>query len=176
MAKVTLILGESASGKTASCETLPPKNTVIIMPEIKELPWEGSEVSYRKFSYKSNKGNLYVTDNTSKIAKFLKHISDNRPEVKIAVIDDNQYISLFTFTARINEKSFDKFNDIAVNMVDLVRFCKGLRADLQVFILQHIETGETVEGDRQIQAKTMGKFIKEKGDLRRSVHYRTSGR
>lgn len=162
MANVTLVLGESGSGKTRSAKNLPPKITAIIQPEFKELPWEGSATAYKKFNPKTGEGNLFISDKTSEIAKFLKHVSKNRKDIKIVVIDDNQYISLFTFTSRINEKSFDKFNDIAVNMVDLVRLCKTLRSDLQVFILQHVEAGDNVEGDRQVQAKTMGKFVREK--------------
>lgn len=162
MAKVVLILGESGGGKTASARTLPPKYTAIIQPEQKELPWEGSEAQYKRYSKKTGKGNLFITDKTSGIAKYLQLISDSRPEIKFVVLDDNQYVSLFTFISRISEKSFDKFNDIAVNMVELVRFCKNLRSDLQIFILQHVEAGETVEGEKVIQAKTMGKFVKEK--------------
>lgn len=162
MAKVILILGESGGGKTASVEYLPYKNTTIIQPEQKELPWKDSEKQYTRFDKEANTGNLFVSDKTTSIAKYLKHVSDNRPDIRFVVIDDNQYISLFTFTSRINEKSFDKFNDIAVNMVDLVRFCKKLRNNLQIFILQHIEVGETVTGERIVQAKTMGKFVKEK--------------
>ena len=162
MAKVTLILGESGSGKTASGRNLPAKNTAIIQPEAKELPWEGSESQYKRFNKKTGKGNLFVTDKTSGFAKYLQYINDERPEIRFVIMDDNQYLSLFTFINRINEKSFDKFNDIAVNMVELVRFCKKLRNNLQIFILQHVEAGETVEGDRVVQAKTMGKFVKEK--------------
>ncbi len=162
MAKVALILGESGSGKTASGRNLPAKNTAIIQPEAKELPWEGSESQYKRFNKKTGKGNLFVTDKTSGFAKYLQYINDERPEIRFVIMDDNQYLSLFTFINRINEKSFDKFNDIAVNMVELVRFCKKLRNNLQIFILQHVEAGETVEGDRVVQAKTMGKFVKEK--------------
>ena len=47
-------------------------------------------------------------------------------------------------------------------MIDLVELCKSLRKDLIIFILQHVETGTDVSGNDQIQAKTMGKFVKEK--------------
>jgi len=162
MAKVALILGESGSGKTTAAETLPPKNTFIVNPVGKDLPFPGAELNYKKFNIEKNTGNVFSSKKTSSIAKVLQHISDNRPEIKIIVLDDNQYLSLFTFINRISEKSFDKFNDIAVNMVELVEFLKGLRKDLVIFVLQHIEAGDNVSGDTVIQAKTMGKFVKEK--------------
>jgi len=162
MAKVTLILGESGSGKTTAAETLPAKNTFFINPVGKDLPFPGADANYKKFNMKNGTGNIYSSKKTSSIAKVLQYVSDNRPEIKAIVLDDNQYISLFTFIARIGEKSFDKFNEIAVNMVELVEFLKSLRNDLIIFVLQHVESGDSVSGESQIQAKTMGKFVKEK--------------
>jgi hypothetical protein len=162
MARVTLILGESGSGKSRSIKNLPPKNTFVVSPVGKELPFQGSETSYPPFDSETGEGNLFVTKSTKSIAKVLQYVSDNRPEIKCIVIDDNQYISLFTYTSRIDEKDWAKFNTIAVNMIDLVEFCKTLRKDILVFILQHIETGNDASGNDQIQAKTMGKFVKEK--------------
>lgn len=162
MAKVILVLGESGSGKTTAAETLPPKNTFFVNPVGKDLPFPGADKNYKKFNMQTGEGNIFSSKKTSSIAKVLQYVSDNRPEIKAIVLDDNQYISLFTFIARINEKSFDKFNDIAVNMVELVEFLKGLRKDLIIFVLQHVEAGDNVSGDTVIQAKTMGKFVKEK--------------
>lgn len=162
MAKVILVLGESGSGKTTAAETLPPKNTFFVNPVGKDLPFPGADKNYTKFNKETGKGNIFVSKKTSNIAKVLKHVSDNRPEIKVIVLDDNQYISLFTFIARINEKSFEKFNDIAVNMVEMIEFLKSLRKDLVIFVLQHVESGDNVTGETQIQAKTMGKFVKEK--------------
>lgn len=162
MAKVILVLGESGSGKTTAAETLPPKNTFFVNPVGKDLPFPGADDNYKKFNPRTGEGNMYSSKKTSKIAEVLKYVNDNRPEIKAIVLDDNQYISLFTFIARINEKSFDKFNDIAVNMVELVEFLKSLRKDLIIFVLQHVEAGDNVTGDTVIQAKTMGKFVKEK--------------
>lgn len=162
MAEVILVLGESGSGKTTAAETLPPKNTFFINPVGKALPFPGSYANYTKFNMNTGTGNIFSSKKTTAIAKVLKYVSDNRPEIKCIVLDDNQYLSLFTFIGRINEKSFEKFNDIAVQMVELVEFLKSLRKDLTIFILQHVESGDNVAGDAQIQAKTMGKFVREK--------------
>lgn len=160
--RVSLILGGSGSGKSRSIKNLPPKHTFIINVVGKDLPFKGSSKLYPEFDIKTGEGNMLITKRTGTIAKVLKYISDNRPEIKFIIIDDNQYISLFTYTKRIDEKDWAKFNTIAVNMVDLVEFCKELRSDIQVYFLQHIESGEDASGNQQIQAKTMGKFIKEK--------------
>lgn len=169
MAKVVLVLGESGSGKSSSIEGLPPEQTFIVAPEYKELPFEGSDEAYPRISYTkllngtNTKGRFLVTDKLGEAAKSLVYVSKNRPEVKYAIVEDNQFYSLFTFISRINDRDgFAKFNDIAVNLVEFTRLLKGLREDMIIFLLHHIETGEDVRGNDVIQAKTMGKFVKEK--------------
>jgi hypothetical protein len=108
-------------------------------------------------------GNMLTTDRPSKTAKTLQYVNDKRPEIRSVVIDDNQYLALFTFVRRINDKDgFAKFNDIAAAMVELVQFAKGLRDNLTVYFLHHVDTGTDARGDDRLGAKTMGKFVKEK--------------
>jgi hypothetical protein len=161
-ARVSLVLGGSGSGKSRSTKNLPPKHTFVVNVVGKDLPFKGSGKLYPLFDPVTGQGNMLVTKSTGKIAKTLQYISDHRPEIRFIIIDDNQYISLFTYTKRIDEKDWAKYNTIAVNMVDLVEFCKTLRPNLQIYILQHIEAGEDAYGNDQIEAKTMGKFVKEK--------------
>lgn len=162
MAELILVLGESGSGKSSGIRNLPPAETRIIMPKFKRIPIENSEQNYSRVSKKNPNGRIIVTDKLATAARTLDHISKNVSEVKYVVVDDNQYFSLFNFISKINEKSFDKFNEIAANMVDFIRFCDDLRDDLFIFITNHVETGEDVNGNPIIQAKTMGKFVKEK--------------
>lgn len=163
MARVVLILGESGTGKSRSIKGLPPEETFIINGSDKDLPFKGANKLYTKVSKKNPKGNMVSTDLYSKVVEYLTFINNSRKEVKYVVLDDNQYFSLNTFISRVNERQyFDKYVDIAVNLVEIVKFLKSLRKDLTVFILNHIETGTTVQGAEQIQAKTMGKFVKEK--------------
>lgn len=160
--KVTLVLGGSGSGKSRSAKNLPPKHTFIINVVGKDLPFKGSNSMYPKFNTETGQGNMLITKSTKRIMEVLDYINENRPEIKFIIIDDNQYISLFTYRRKIDEKDWTKYNVIAANMLDLAEKSKSLRDDIQVYILQHIESGEDATGNAQIQAKTMGKFIKEK--------------
>lgn len=163
MARVVLILGESGTGKSRSIKGLPPEETFIINGSDKDLPFKGAGKSYTKVSKKNPSGNMVSTDLYSKVVEYLTFINNNRPEVKYIVLDDNQYFSLNTFITRVGERQyFDKYVDIAVNLVEIVKFLKSLRKNITVFVLNHIETGTTTQGVEQIQAKTMGKFVKEK--------------
>jgi len=164
MADVILILGESGSGKSKSIENLPSKNTFIInvVGKQKRLPFKGSASSYKEFDPATGEGNLLTSRDWGHIAKVLKYINKNRPDIRFICLDDNQYLSLFTYTSRINERDWSKFNTITVNTVDMIDLLGSLRENIMVFVLQHIENGASVEGKELIQAKTLGKFIKEK--------------
>jgi hypothetical protein len=164
MADVSLILGESGSGKSRSLQNLPAKNTFVVnvVGKQKRLPFKGSGSAYTEFNMETGEGNMLTSRDWVTIAKVLKYVNKNRPEIRFIVLDDNQYLSLFTYTSRINEKDWAKFNTITVNTVDMVDLLGGLRDNIMVFILQHIENGASVEGKELIQAKTLGKFIKEK--------------
>lgn len=162
MSRVSLVLGESGSGKSTSIENLPPDKTFVVSVVGKELPFRGSETTYKTLDFATGKGNFYASKSTEKIAQVIKWVNKNRPEIKFIVIDDNQYLSLFTYVGRIGEKDWAKFNTIITHTLELVEFLKSLRDDIQVFILQHIEVGEDADGNAQTQAKTMGRFVKEK--------------
>lgn len=163
MATAVLIMGESGSGKSRSIKGLPPEQTFIINGSNKDLPFKGWEKKYTKASKKNPNGNMYVTDLYSKAQDILTHVNNKMPHIKYVVIDDNQYFSLNTFITRVGERAyFDKFVDIAVHLVEIMKFLKSMRKDIIVFVLNHIETGTTAQGVEQIQAKTMGKFVKEK--------------
>lgn len=163
MAFISLILGESGSGKSRSILNLPPKRTFYfnISGPQKYLPFKNAKF-YKEFDFDSGEGNMLTSKSVSKIIKVLNYISDNRPEIMFVILDDNQYLGLFTYTQRIDEKDWAKYNTITSNTVDMVDSLAKLRKNIQVYIMNHIENGSSVEGKEMVQAKTMGKFIKDK--------------
>lgn len=164
MADVSLILGESGSGKTRSIINLPAKRTFLVnvAGRQKRPPFKGSASKYVEFDKATGEGNLLHSEDWGEIMKVLKWVSKNRSDIRFIILDDNQYLSLFSYTSHINEKDWAKFNVITVNTIELVKRLADLREDMMIFIMQHIENGSTVEGKELIQAKTMGKFVKEK--------------
>jgi hypothetical protein len=163
MAKIALILGESGSGKSRSIKGLPPEETFVVAAGIQDLPFKHADRLYKPVTKKNSKGNYLRTDKMSEAAKALKWVNNERPDIKYMVIDDNQYFAMFTYVERAYEREYyQKFVDIGVGMVEFVKLLKGFRDDLTIFFLQHIESGTSAMGNEQIQAKTLGKFIKEK--------------
>lgn len=163
MSKAVLVLGDTGSGKSRSIKGLNPKKTFLINISGKDLPFREAERNYTLCNTENPTGNLVITESVKKVAKTLNYINEERLDIKNVVIDDNQYLSLFTFVNRIGERDgFAKFNDIAVHLVELVQLAKSLRPNLTVYFLHHIEAGYDAQSNERLGAMTMGKFVKEK--------------
>lgn len=156
-------VGESGRGKSTAAEGLDPEETFIINVTGKPLPFRGWKSKYKEFSKEEgssedNGGNYYATSDVKKIKGLLKHIDNNRPDVQTVLIDDCQYIMSNEFMSRIDEKGWDKFNQIAKNMFTLVNTARKLRNDLFVIMTFHEELiSQNYEDKRKI--KTLGKAI-----------------
>lgn len=164
MSKVVLVLGKSGAGKSTSIRTLNPKETFIINSLGKELPFEGSEDFYTVWNKEKNPdGNVIVTTSAQAVIQWLNHISAKMPHIKNIVIDDNTQQSTMEYLRRLGETTWDKWNDIAANMINISQIAKGLRDDLMVFIMHHVsETGDGITEEKQLKAMTLGKLVDDK--------------
>lgn len=164
MAEVVMIMGPSGAGKSASIRTLDPKETIVISALGKSLPFKGSKKLYTIWNKETNpEGNMINTSNSQAILRWLDHINKNMLHVKSIILDDNTHNSSMEYIRRIKETTWDKFNDIASNMVGIVEKARSLRDDLMIFILHHTkETGDGILEERQTKAMTLGKLVDEK--------------
>lgn len=148
-----LILGESGSGKSTSLRNLDPKTTMLIQVIDKDLPFKAK--GWKPISVdKDGKrvGNIFVSRIASQIIKAIRSAAQNG--FKTVVVDDLQYMMSFELFDRVNEKSFHKFVDLAVNVkdvFDVARTTKGVN----VYFLAHSESGE----DGVVRMKTSGKML-----------------
>lgn len=151
MSYACLILGESGSGKTASLRNLNPKNTLLIQPVRKPLPFRAK--NWHEIKAKGDGGNIFVCNDAQKIVACMK-----RAPQDVIVIDDWQYILSSQFMARRNEKSFDKFTDIGGAGYDIVQAASQLAEKKRVYVLAHTATDEM----GNVRIKTLGKLLDEK--------------
>lgn len=151
MSYATLILGESGTGKTASLRNLNPKNTLLIQPVRKPLPFRSKD--WHEIKAKGDGGNIFVCNDAQKIVACMK-----RAPQDVIVIDDWQYILSSQFMARRNEKSFDKFTDIGGAGYDIVQAASQLAENKRVYVLAHTATDEM----GNVRIKTLGKLLDEK--------------
>jgi len=152
MSIVTMVLGESGTGKSASLRNMDPAETLLIQAVKKPLPFRAE--GWRRFDKESCKeGNIFLTDSATKIINILQ-----RTRRKIIVIDDFQYVMANEFMRRTNERGFDKFTEIGKNAWDIINAASDLPDDVRVYILSHVETTES--GKTKI--KTIGRMLDEK--------------
>lgn len=161
MAELIAIVGESGSGKTTSIRNLDPQQTFIISTTGKRPGIPGAKKKYSDFKIgkdKSLTGNFYTTANIDNIQKVLKLVDTKMPNVKVLVIDDFQYLQAFEAMARVDEKGYGKFTDMAKHAYEVLRWSMDLRDDLFVVIMTHSEnTGDNLNPYYKI--KTQGKML-----------------
>ncbi|WP_322997917.1 AAA family ATPase [Castellaniella sp.] len=151
MSVVTMVLGESGTGKSASLRNMQPKDTLLIQAVKKPLPFKSS--AWKRHTKDCLEGNIFQTDIAAQIITLMQ-----KTQRKIIVLDDFQYVMANEFMRRTNETGFNKFTEIGKNAWDIINAAAALPEDVRVYILSHIETSES--GHTKI--KTIGKMLDEK--------------
>lgn len=160
MSSVICVAGMSNCGKSTSLKYLDPKSTFIISCTNKQLQIPGFRKKYIKATIEDNKliGNWYVSNNYTKIESMLKAVSATRPEIKVAVLDDANYLlSAETFNNALT-KGYEKFSVMAKNYYDLIQYCQTLRDDLTIVFITHLENYGT-DIDPEYRMWTTGKML-----------------
>lgn len=154
MSKVICIAGESGSGKTTSLRHLDHATTYIIDADRKGLSWKGWKSKYNKESK-----NYMQSSNIPTINATLKAINDKAPHVKTVVIDTINAIMIDDEMARMKDKNFDKWQDLAMGIWQLVSDTHLLRDDLTVIFTAHTQTDRDDNGFVFTRIKTSGKKL-----------------
>ena len=154
MATVTMILGESGTGKSCSIRNLPPEKTFVIKSIDKDLPFKGG-----------NKFHLRVSDNAGQIKQWLAQ-ANLKDGIKVIIIDDFQYIMCNEWMRSLMDKQtkdseFHKYKKIGHDAWSILMDAMRMRDDISVFILSHTEQDQW--GKTKI--KTIGKLLDEKVTL-----------
>ena len=154
MAKTILIMGESGAGKTTSMRNLDPKKTYYIDSDRKGLSWKG----WRE-KYNSNNKNYACTSNAPAIKNALKGISEQRTDIETIIIDTLNGIMIDDEFNRMKEKGYDKWQDMAYSIYDIVSSANTLRDDLTIIFTMHSQTERDETGYCFTRAKTSGKKL-----------------
>ena len=168
MANKVLILGHPGSGKTTSAKNLDPKSTFIICPDEKALPFKGWKSNYKTTIGENGKvdisnTNFYRTTSPQVIKSLLRAISETKSDIKVVIIDTITSMMVAEYMKRMGEKGFEKFNDFAFDVYSLIKMIDGLREDLTVIIVAHVEENYDAEGALRVSFMIPGgKLLKEK--------------
>ena len=154
MSKTILIMGESGSGKTTSMRNLKPEETFYIDCDKKGLNWKGW-----KIQYSLDKKNYIATSNGQKIKKILEKINQEQKQIRNVVVDTLNGIMIDDEFARMKEKGFDKWQDMAYSIYELINYANTLREDLTIIFVMHSQTERDDTGFYFTRAKTSGKKL-----------------
>ena len=151
MSYATLILGESGTGKTASLRNLNPKNTLLIQPVRKPLPFRAS--GWHEALTKGDGGNIVVQSDPKRIVNLML-----KAPHEIIVMDDWQYVLASMYMATRNVKGFDKFTEIGGAGFDIALTASQLAPEKRVYVFAHTTTDDF----GNVRIKTLGKLLDEK--------------
>lgn len=156
MAKVIGIMGESGSGKTTSMRDLDPKTTFYIDCDKKGLSWKGwrNQYSFEKLNY-------MATDVIGTVDQILDKINaqDNMKHIKVVVIDTLNGLMVADEVRRMKEKGYDKWQDLAQCVWELLDRLYTLRDDLTIIVICHSQTQKDEDGYVFTRIKTSGKKL-----------------
>jgi len=155
-ANLYLIVGRSGSGKSSSLRYLNPSECALVTPNSKSLPIPNMD---SKFVEKKNR---FTTSEINKIGPILEKISKDKPEIKIAIVEDlnhyfNARVTSIAFRSRNSgNEAFARWNDFGADVANnIAKITENLRDDLSVIIFAHTD----VKDDGKIGMKTSGKLL-----------------
>lgn len=147
---LVMILAKSGRGKSSAIKNLDPETTFLINVMAKPLPF------MKGMKYIEGK-NMVSTAEPVRIRNAMKKVSNDYPHVQDLVIDDAQYIMATEFMDKAHVKGYEKWNEIANNIWQIIILASRLRGGLKVYLLAHEE-----ETELERKMKTLGKLLDDK--------------
>lgn len=159
MSQEILVIGQSGTGKSTSLETLNAKETAIINPTGKALPFKGYNKNYIEWTKDNTAGNLFNITTATDILGALDYINTKMLHIKQIVLDDAGYVMSFEYIQRAKENGYAKFTDIGSNFSNIIIKGSKLRKDLTFIMMMHPEVDTDALGNRIVKAKSVGKLV-----------------
>lgn len=153
---VIAIMGESGAGKTTSMEKLDPKTTMYIDCDKKGLSWKGW-----KQSFNADNKNYVKTDFPQVALQTLKTVNESEKykHISVVVIDTLNGLMVADEMRRTKEKGYDKWQDLAQSVYELVDYALTVRDDLTVVFTCHTQTERDESGYSFTRIKTSGRKL-----------------
>ena len=156
MSKVICIAGESGSGKTTSMRNLDPETTMYIDCDKKGLSWKG----WRN-QYNGEKKNYLKTDFPQVALQALKKIDkeEQYKHIRVVVVDTINGLMIADEMRRCKEKGYDKWQDLAQSIYDLIDYAMTMRDDVTIIFVAHTQTDHDDNGYMFTRIKTSGRKL-----------------
>lgn len=141
MSQLTFVLGRSGTGKSTSLRNFSKKDGIgYITATGKPLPFKTDIGQYHAKNY----------------AELIAAIKQSKAD--IMVIDDFNYFMSFEEFNQASVKGYEKFTQMAVNVVNVIEVITKKETNQRFYILAHSEQND----DGQLRLKTTGKMVSDK--------------
>ena len=152
MSKVIGIMGESGSGKTTSFRNLDPATTFYMDCDKKGLSWKGWKAQYK---------NYVATDKHEVVSLYMRKINEDKKfqHIKIVIIDTLNGLMVADEFRRMQEKGYDKWQDLAASVYYLIDYALDMRNDVTVIFTAHTQTDHDDNGYMFTRIKTSGRKL-----------------
>jgi len=141
MSQLTFVLGKTGTGKSTSLRNFTKKDSIgYVTATGKQLPFKNDIPQYHAKSY-------------SELTAVIKQAKS-----PVVVIDDFNYFMSFEEFSKTGVKGYDKFTEMAVNVVNIIDLITKKDSDQRFYILAHSENNDS--GD--LRLKTTGKMVSDK--------------
>lgn len=137
MAKMILIMGEPASGKTVSLRNIPKNELYYIDCDKKGLNYKGW-----KNDFNEEKKNYCRTNEGEAVKKILDGVSKTRKDIHYIAIDTINSIMIADEMTRMKGKNYNEWQDLAKCIFELIDDVPDLRDDITVIFIGHIQTDD----------------------------------
>lgn len=160
-----LIEAYTGSGKTYSIMNIYPEKAMLIQVIPKRLTFpEG--INWKPWSSETKTGStmsvsrLRDTAVTNKLsfAQVLKSFVTNmitEHKKEIIIIDDLVYVMTQSFMKNIADKGYDKWNDLAFEINEVLTIADQIQGDARIYYLTHPEE----DANGKLKMKTAGKLV-----------------
>jgi len=156
MASPICIMGESGTGKTTAFRNIDPATTLYVDCDKKGLSWKGWKKDFNK------ECKNYVTTDDPKVALgILKTTNFNEAyrHIKVIVFDTINGLMVADEMRRMKEKGYDKWQDLAACIYELIDYALTVREDLTPIFIAHTQTDHDENGYMFTRIKTSGKKL-----------------
>lgn len=141
MSQLTFVLGRSGTGKSTSLRNFKKADGIgYITATGKPLPFKNDIPQFHAKNY----------------AQLIAAVKQS--EAPVVVIDDFNYFMSFEEFSQAAVKGYEKFTNMAVNVVNVIEAITSKETDQRFYILAHSENNE----DGQLRLKTTGKMVSDK--------------
>lgn len=150
------IMGDSGSGKTTAFRNVDPKTTMYVDCDKKGLSWKG----WKKAFNAENK-NYVVTDFPQTALEVLNAVNKmpDYKHINLIVFDTINGLMVADEMRRSKEKGYDKWQDLASCIYNLIDYALTVRDDLTVVFIAHTQTEMDDSGYMFTHIKTSGRKL-----------------